>query len=97
MLSQTFPCFHILVLCSPPPSSIPPFLPLSPSKVLTQADGSQQAQAVLRGEAGGEEGLQHVVGEGKGDNGLVSGVDDQHSDPQSQESEQSITSQISVM
>lgn len=52
---------------------------------LTQADGSQEAQAGLRGEAGREERLQHVVGEGEGDDSLVGGVDHQHSNPQPQE------------
>ena len=51
---------------------------------LTQADSSQQAQAVLWGEAGWEEGLQHVVCEGEGDHSLVSGVDNQHGNPQTQ-------------
>lgn len=52
---------------------------------LTQADGSQEAQARLRGEAGREERLQHVVGEGEGDDSLVGGVDHQNSNPQPQE------------
>lgn len=48
---------------------------------LTEADGSQQAEAVLRGEAGGEQRLQDVVGEGQRDHGLVCRVYHQHSDP----------------
>jgi len=52
--------------------------------VLTQADGSEQTQTILWGEAGGEQRLQDVVGEGKGDNCLVSGIDHQHSNPQPQ-------------
>lgn len=53
--------------------------------LLTEADGSQQPQAVLWGEAGGEEGLQDVVGERQRDHSLIGGVDDQHGDPQTQE------------
>lgn len=49
--------------------------------LLTEADGSQQTEAVLRGEAGGEQRLQDVVGERQGDHGLVGRVDDQHGDP----------------
>jgi hypothetical protein len=52
---------------------------------LTQTDGSQESQTGLRGEAGREERLQHVVGEGEGDDSLVGGVDHQHSNPQPQE------------
>lgn len=52
---------------------------------LTQADGSQEAQARFRGEAGREERLQHVVGKGEGNDCLVGGVDHQHSNPQPQE------------
>lgn len=48
---------------------------------LTQADGSQESQAGLRGEAGREEWLQHIVGEGEGDDSLVGRVDHQHSNP----------------
>lgn len=51
---------------------------------LTQADRSHQAQAILWGEAGGEEGLQDVVWEGESDHSLVSGVDYQHRNPQTQ-------------
>lgn len=43
--------------------------------VLTQADGSKQTQTALWGEAGGEERLQDVVGEGESNNRLVGGVD----------------------
>lgn len=53
--------------------------------LLTEADGGQQTQAVLWGEAGGEEGLQDVVGERQRDHGLIGRVDDQHGDPQTQE------------
>lgn len=52
--------------------------------VLTQADGSKQTQTILWGEAGGEQRLQDVVGEGESNNCLVSGVDHQHSNPQPQ-------------
>lgn len=54
---------------------------------LTQADGSQESQTRLWGEAGREEWLQHIVGEGEGDDSLVGGVDHQHSNPQPQEPE----------
>lgn len=56
--------------------------------LLTEADGSQQAQATLRREAGGEQGLQHVVGKGQRDHSLVGRVDHQHGDPQTQEPEE---------
>lgn len=49
---------------------------------LTEADGSQQAQAVLWWKAGGEERLQDVVGERQRDHSLVGRVDHQHGDPQ---------------
>lgn len=52
--------------------------------VLTQADGSEQTQTILWGEAGGEQRLQDVVGKGESNNRLVSGVDHQHSNPQPQ-------------
>lgn len=54
--------------------------------VLTQADGSEQPQTVLWGEAGGEQRLQDVVREGKSNDRLISGVDHQHSNPQPQKS-----------
>lgn len=54
---------------------------------LTEADGSQQTQAVLRWEAGGEQWLQHVVGKGQCNHGLVGRVNDQHGDPETQEPE----------
>lgn len=55
--------------------------------LLTQADGRQQSQAVFWREAGGEQRLQHIVGERQSDHGLVGRVDDQHGDPQTQEPE----------
>lgn len=51
---------------------------------LTQADRSQQAQGIFWREAGREEGLQDVVGEGESDHSLVCGVDDQHRNPKPQ-------------
>lgn len=54
---------------------------------LTEADGSQQTQAALWREAGGEQWLQHVVGKGQRNHGLVGRVNDQHSDPETQEPE----------
>ena len=54
---------------------------------LTQTDAGQQPQAILWWEAGGEERLEDVVGEGQSDHSLVGRVDDQHGDPQSQKSE----------
>lgn len=53
--------------------------------LLTETDGSQQPQAVLRWEAGGEQRLEDVVGERQGDHSLVGGIDDQHGDPQPEE------------
>lgn len=58
-----------------------------PGVLLTQADGSQQSQAVFWRKAGGEQRLQDVVGERQRDHGLVGRVDDQHGDPQAQEPE----------
>ncbi len=55
--------------------------------LLTEADGSEQAEAILRREAGGEQRLQDVVGKRQRDHGLVGRVDDQHGDPQTQETE----------
>ena len=55
--------------------------------LLTEADSSQQTQAVLRREARGEQRLQDVVGKGQRDHGLVGRVDHQHGDPQTQEPE----------
>lgn len=54
-------------------------------QILTQADSSQQTQASLRREAGGEQRLQDVVGKGQRNHGLVGRVDHQHGDPQTQE------------
>lgn len=51
---------------------------------LTQADGSQQTQGGVWGQAGGEQGLQDVVGEGERNHSLVGGVDNQQGDPQTQ-------------
>lgn len=56
--------------------------------LLTEADGGQETQAVLRREAGGEQRLQDVVGKRQRDHGLVGRVDHQHGDPQPQEPEQ---------
>lgn len=55
--------------------------------LLTEADGSQQTQAILWREACGEQRLQDVVGKGQRNHSLVGRVDHQHSDPQTQEPE----------
>lgn len=55
--------------------------------LLTEADGSQQTKPTVRGEAGWVQGLQDVVREGESNHGLVSGVDDQHCNPQAQKPE----------
>lgn len=49
--------------------------------ILTEAEGCEQAKAVLWWEAGGEERLQNVVGEGESYDCLVGGVDHQNSNP----------------
>lgn len=55
------------------------------AETLTEADGSQQTQAALRREAGGEQRLQHVVGKGQRNHGLVGRVDHQNGNPETQE------------
>lgn len=53
--------------------------------VLTYASSSQQPVGQVRGYAGGEDGLHHVVGERDGNNGLAGGLDDQQRSPQADE------------
>lgn len=55
------------------------------TKTLTEANAGEQAKAVLRREAGGEQGLEDIVGKGQGDDGLIGRVNHQHGDPQTQE------------
>lgn len=55
--------------------------------LLTEANSSQQAQAIFWRKAGGEQRLQDVVGERQRNHSLVGRVDDQHGDPQPQEPE----------
>lgn len=74
-----------LILDSSITISVSVSAPVKHKSLLTEADGSQQTQAVLRREAGGEQRLQDVVGESQRDHGLVGRVDDQHGDPQPQE------------
>lgn len=52
---------------------------------LTETNGSQEPQAILRWKAGGKQRLENVVGEGQSDHSLVGWVNDQHGNPQSQE------------
>lgn len=44
------------------------------NETYTQADGRQETQGGLRGQAGGEERLQDIVGEGESDDGLAGRV-----------------------
>ena len=56
-----------------------------PRWALTQASHGERAGGGSRRDAVGEHGLQHVVGEGHGDDGQAGGVHDEHGAPEQQE------------
>lgn len=62
-------------------------LAVSGQKTLTEANAGEQAEAALRRKAGGEQGLEDVVGKGQRDHGLIGRVYHQQGDPQTQEPE----------